>query len=402
MRPASARPRPYRLVLAALLTAASLVPAQAAVAAVRGLSLAAPMQQAELIPADPKSSSFGQYVDISGSTAAVSAPLCIHHINCPGAIFVFVRTGSTWTQQAELTPTGIQNNRSFGLNFALSGSTIVAGFEFANQSAGVVYVFGRTGSTWSQQAILTASDGVSGDLFGASVALSGNTLLVGATGHSFAAGASYVFTRTGGIWSQQAELSASDGVPGDGFGVQEAVSGTTAVVASGKAPAGAAYVFDETGGVWSQEAELTASDGAAGDGFGWAPSISGSTVLVNAPNKDTYTGASYVFTNSGGIWLQQAELTPTNGTGLTSFGYSADIVGSTIVVGAPFQNPKNQGVVYVFKDVGGIWSQTAVLTASDAADYDHLGEGVALNRSTLVAGAIGHGANGAAYIFTNV
>src|SRR5207245_1135931 len=149
-------------------------------------------------------------------------------------------------------------------------STVVVGAPFKNTNTGAAYVFVRSGSTWSQQAELTASDGASFDQFGNSVAISDNTAVVGALTKNSGTGAAYVFVRSGTTWSQEAELSASDGAPFDAFGRSVATSGSTAVVgALGKnTSTGAAYVFVRSGTTWSQRGVLTAFDGVSGNYFG--------------------------------------------------------------------------------------------------------------------------------------
>jgi hypothetical protein len=164
--------------------------------------------------------------------------------------------------------------------------------------------------TWSQQQELAASDGAASDYFGASVSVSGDTAVIGASyktfNMQFLQGAAYLFVRSGGVWSQQQELTASDGKGGDQFGYSVSVSGNTVVIgAFGRNSAhGAAYVFVRAGGVWSQQQELTASDGAAGDEFGLSVSVSGNTVVIGAPyktfNGQFYQGAAYVFVSSSG------------------------------------------------------------------------------------------------------
>src|SRR5439155_367696 len=159
-------------------------------------------------------------------------------------------------------------------------SIAVMGAPFKNSSRGAAYVFVRSGTTWSQQAKLGASDRAAGDAFGNSVALFGSTAVVGAPTKHSASGAAYVFVPSGTTWSQQAKLTAYNGAPGDEFGYSVAISGSTAVVgATGKNSAtGAAYVFVASGSTWSQQAKLTASNGASGDEFGVSVAISGSTV----------------------------------------------------------------------------------------------------------------------------
>jgi hypothetical protein len=147
---------------------------------------------------------------------------------------------------------------------------------------------------------LTASDGATDDQFGHSVAVSDSTAVVGAHGHNSATGAAYVFVRSGTTWSQQAELTASDATAGDDFGWSVAVSGSTAVVGAQyrNAETGAAYVFVRSGATWSQQAQLTASDGATNAYFGFSVAVSGSTAVVGAYGHNSGTGAAYVFVNT--------------------------------------------------------------------------------------------------------
>ena len=284
-----------------------------------------------------------------------------------------------------------------------------------------------------QQAELTASDGAAGDQFGFSIALSGdgNTAVVGAFGHTVNGnvyqGAAYVFTNSGGNWSQQAELSASDGAAGDWFGDSVALSGdgNTAVLgASGHAVngnqiQGAAYVFTNSAGSWSQQQELTASDGEYEDEFGISVAMSsdGNTALVGAyahtVNGNRYQGAGYVFTNSAGSWSQQAELTASDGVYDDEFGISVALSsdGNTALVGALFHTVNGnryQGAAYVFTNSAGSWSQQQELTASDGAGGDLFGNSVTLSSdgNTALAGAPYHTVNGnanqgAAYTFVN-
>ena len=162
--------------------------------------------------------------------------------------------------------------------------------------------------TWTQQQELIASDGVASDYFGYSVSVSGNTAVVGAYHKNSAQGAAYVFVRSGGIWSQQQKLTASDGALGDQFGESVSVSGDTAMIGAPfkNTQQGTAYVFVRSGGVWTQLQELTASDGALGDEFGHAVFVSGDTAVLGAPgNNDpqsSYPGSAYVFLRSGGAW----------------------------------------------------------------------------------------------------
>jgi hypothetical protein len=253
----------------------------------------------------------------------------------------------------------------FGWSVAISGSTAVVGAYAKNSSTGfgsqgAAYVFTRSGSTWAQRAELTASDGAPGDYFGYSVAIWGSTVVVGAPSKNSGTGAAYVFApNPDGTWAQQAELTASDGAPGDSFGWSVAISestvvqgGSTVVVgAIGKNSAtGAAYVFAGSGPFWHQIAELTAADAADGDQFGRSVAVSGSTVVMGAPVKASYTGAAYVYAHSGSTWARQAKLTAADGAVGDHFGNSVAISGPTTVVGAPDKS-SGTGAGYVFENV---------------------------------------------------
>jgi hypothetical protein len=338
-----------------------------------------------------------------------------------------------WLQQAELTPSDAQGGEFFGLAAAVSGKTIVVGALYktvgSNQNQGAAYVFAESGGTWTQQAELTASDGALGDYFGRSVAVSGSTIIVGATDHTVGSntwqGAAYVFTESGGTWTQQAELTSSDGDAYDAFGISVAVDGSTAVVGAPNHPAsgqfnpgpGAAYVFVKSDGKWKQQAELTASDGDDFDTFGYSVAVSGSTVVAGSPNhpyvsKEPGPGAAYAFVKSDGIWSQQAEMTSSDGVPYDRFGNSVAVDGGTAVAGANCHPAAviagnlycGPGAAYVFAQSETIWSQQAELLASDGAAGDDFGDAVGLSGSTALVGASAHtvGSNqeqGAAYVF---
>ncbi len=273
---------------------------------------------------------------------------------------------------------------------------------------------------WLEQKVI-ASDGAAGDRFGFSVALSGSTALVGApnatvNGNQYQ-GAAYVFSESGGTWSQTAKLTASDGAAYDFFGISVAVSGSTAIVCAenatvnGNGSQGAAYVFSDSGGTWSQTAKLTASDGATGDAFGSSVVLVGSTALVGAVNATVNgnfaQGAAYVFSDSGGTWSQTAKLTASDGAANDQFGFSVALSGSTALVGAyraTVNGNSAQGAAYVFTESGDTWAQSQKLTANDGAAYDFFGFSVAVSGSTAIvcaegATVNGNGGQGTAYFY---
>ena len=250
---------------------------------------------------------------------------------------------------------------------------------------------------------LTASDGADGDEFGYSVSISGDVVVVGAYLDGGSSGSAYVFEREPGEpgeWGQVAKLTASDGAGGDLFGWSVSVSGDTVVVgAHGNDGKGAGYVFERDAGgagTWGQVAKLTASDGASGSSLGAAVSIRAGFVVAGAPGDDgagNNFGAAYLFEKPVTGWTDTTETTKliaSDGVENAYFGMSVSISGDTLAVGA-FRHAGN-GAVYVFEqDAGGPgnWGQVAKLTASDGVENDYLGQSVSISSDTLVAGAYG-------------
>ena len=252
---------------------------------------------------------FGTSVAIDGDTAVVGAPFNENAETDSGAAYVFVLGETSWSQEAKLTPGDGASNDQFGTSVAIDGNTVVVGADQDDDngaSSGSAYVFVRSGTTWSQQAKLTASDGAANDLFASSVAISGDTAVAASAGHdtpATGAGAVYVFVRSGTTWSQQQKLTASDAGVNDFLGTSIGISGDTlAVGATGDntngTAAGAAYLFGRSGTTWTQSQKLLPSDGAASDFFGGSIAIDANRVAVGASRDDdtaTDSGSAYVF-----------------------------------------------------------------------------------------------------------
>ena len=434
------RSRPRRGPLAAALLGIALLcclfvaaaPAGAAAADVPAEALLAQLalQQAELTAGDGAAGDyFGYAVALSGETALVGA---VGHAVAgqawAGAVYVFTRSAGAWTLQQMLTAADGVAGDWFGISVAISGDTALVGALLRHSGgqadAGAAYVFTRSDGVWTQRQTLTPADVAAGDHFGRSVALSGDTALVGSPTHDAAgqadAGAAYVFTRSGDTWSPQQTLVASDGAAEDYLGVSVALSGDTAVIgaldrdSAGKTDAGAAYLFTRSGGVWTQRQTLTAGDAATGDEFGLSVALSGGTALVGAKGHDiagqSNAGAAYVFTRSGVAWTQQQRLSAVNGAAGDEFGFSVALSGDTALVGAPYRDvggPVNVGAAFLFTRSGGSWTLQEMLTADDSAVGDLFGQSVALSGNTALVGAIlrdsgGKADAGAAYVFVTV
>jgi hypothetical protein len=329
------------------------------------------IQQAALTAGDGACGDyFGCSVSLDGDTALVGAPYKTVGANTnQGAAYLFTRSGTTWTQQQELTAGDGARGDYFGWSVSLDGDTALVGARYntvgANTYQGAAYLFTRSGTTWTQQQELTAADGTAYDFFGYSVALDGESVLVGAcnktVGTRTIQGAAYVFTRDGTTWTQQQKLTAADGAAGDYFGWSVSLDGDTALVGAYKRTVGAntsqgaAYLFTRSGTTWTQQQELTAGDGAAGDCFGCSVSLDGDTALVGALYKtvgaNTYQGAAYLFTRSGTTWTQQQELIAGDGAAGDYFGWSVSLDGDTALVGAYNKTVganTRQGAAYVF------------------------------------------------------
>jgi hypothetical protein len=296
----------------------------------------------------------------------------------------------------------------FGISVSLSadGKTALIGAFYDNQkgtASGCAYIFTYSDNSWIRQTKLSANDGAAADFFGQSVSLSadGSAALIGATGKDEWKGAAYIFTGSGGTWTQQAKLTAVDGVAVDFFGQSVSLSadGSAALIgATGKDEwKGAAYIFTGSGSTWTQRTKLTAVDGVADDMFGNAVSLSvdGSAALIGADGDDDKGGSSgvaYIFTGSGSTWTQQAKLTAADGAANDRFGSSVSLSsnGSTALIGA-YGKESYRGAAYIF--VAGpdnAWTQQAKLTDADGAVHDSFGVSVSLSADggTALIGAV--------------
>jgi hypothetical protein len=413
---------------------------------------------------------FGRSVAIDGDTLVVGAEYessdatgvngsqANNDASRSGAAYVFVRSGSMWTQQAYLKASNTEADDFFGSAVAISGDTIVVGAygedsgatgingnqaDNTRTNSGAAYVFTRSGTTWTQRAYLKASNRPT--WFGRSLDISGDTIAVGAWREPSAAsgvngnqadtslsgaGAVYVFTRTGTVWSQQAYIKASNPGLNDEFSRALALDGDTLVVGAPSESsdadgingnqaddsatfAGAVYVFTRTGGAWSQQAYVKASNSDAFDYFGEALDVSGDTIVVGARgeaspaagvgadqtmNMTANTGAVYVFTRSGSVWSQQEYIKAAVVSGGMYFGAAVALEGATLVVGAPREggnginlagDPTSGGAIfsgagYLFARAGTSWTQRAYIKASNTGPSDGFGSAVALSAGTFV------------------
>lgn len=304
---------------------------------------------------------FGQAADLDGDTLVIGAQQDNEHGLRSGAAYVFDWDGSSWSEQQKLALPGSQPDHSFGYSVCLDGDTLA--ISSIGDDPESVHVFLRSGTTWTHQAELVRElPGGSGDSFGHRLDLDGDTLVVGApwdTSTGFTGGAAYVFQRIGTTWTQQARLLYEDTL--DEFGRSVAIHGDTIVVGAPGRDAegpgrGAAYVYVRSGTSWSQEVKLMASDATDLDRFGHSVTVQGDIAYIGAIGDQASTGAVYRFARTGAAWTETnkvlAVYTPHN----SSIGCSIDLDGNRLAVGAYLSHagvPDRAGVGYVFEEMTG-------------------------------------------------
>ena len=376
-------------------------------------------RQSKLVSSDrTPGDSLGSGVSIDSDTAAVGAFLApVGGLPQAGAVYVFVRASSEWAEQAKLTAMDAATLDNFGSALAIDGDTAIIGAPQKDKQQGSAYVFVRSGTKWSQQAKLRADGTVSGDYFGSAVGLKGDTALVGISNPD--RNMAYVYVRTGTTWSEQARIAPSDGKAGDYFGAAVALDTDTALIgAPGRligtnTSPGRAYVYARAGNVWSEQAKLAIADGAADDRYGLAVALSGDTAVIGAYRRaignNARQGEAYVYARSGTSWSEQARLRASDGAADDRFGIAVAVGGDIAVIGAEHAtvgDHTGQGAAYVFSRSGGTWSEFMRLTAQAGLSDDAFGRAVAVGASgnPVVVGAYARMTNnnllqGEAYVF---
>ena len=348
---------------------------------------------------------YGVATAIDGDTLVIGSNSTERARLLAGAAYVFVRDGVSWKLKAKLVPNDPVAIHFFGWSVDVSGDTIVvgaAGDNSAGTYSGAAYVYVRNGTTWTQQAKLSPADTRAGDEFGVSVAIDHHTIVVGSHNHDDGApdaGAAFVFVRNGTVWTQQAELLAADPSATAWFGLSVAVHGNRIAVGATNddamaIDAGAIYIFQRTGTAWSQQAKLLASDGAPGETFGFSVAIQGGRVVVGANNFGGVVGAmgaAYVFDWDGSSWVGTQKLTSQDapGTGFYGFGVSVALSDDTIVVGANGDDEmgNNSGATYIFERAASTWNQQRKIVSPLPAVGGEFGVTVAVDGDYAVVGA---------------
>jgi len=309
--------------------------------------------QQKLIPVvvPPFGLQTGLTVGISGDTIILGTPL-----SQGPAAYIYVRNAGVWSLQQPLN--GL-NQSGFGASVDVFGDTAVVG---ASVGQGSAYVWVRSGSVWTQQQQLFASDAAANDNFGGRVAISEERIAVGAPGKATGAGAVYVFVRSGTTWTEEQKLISGDPGNYEFFGSSVDISGGDLIIGSrgghdGINPPvwGAAYYFKkETGANWTQLQKFTSSDQQADDQFGFAVAISGNLAIISAAYHDISPnfnkGAGYAFVRCDGPWTQHQKIIASNGAQFDVFGWNAAVSGNSVFLGSPYNRLVTngpRGTVYV-------------------------------------------------------
>lgn len=354
---------------------------------------------------------FGYSVATSGNTTVVGAYFddLNGKLNA-GSAYIVRHNGSEWAEEQKLVASDAEQFDQFGVSVAISGNTAIVGAHLSDDaggSSGSAYVFRYDGSSWFEQQKLTAAAPTDGDQFGYSVGVSENTAVIGAIGYADNAGAAYVFRFNGTSWQEEARLSASDPAADSEFGSSVAIDADNVVIGArlSHAPqndSGAAYVFHHDGSSWLEQSKLAPSDSAANDHFGFSVAVSGNAALVGMPldeDPGLNPGSAYVFRDNGAGWFQEAKLTAPDAVAGQQFGISVALSENTALIGA--DDPAGVfGAAYLFYYDGASWLEGDKLAASDNSPGDHFGSAIGIAGPMAVVGAFEDTSDrGSAYFF---
>ncbi|MBN2011567.1 T9SS type A sorting domain-containing protein [candidate division KSB1 bacterium] len=363
---------------------------------------------------------FGISAAIDGIYAAVGAHQDDNDKGADaGAVYIYTRSGETWTENAKLVAPDGAAGDYFGYDVDISGDYMVVGScwdDDLGENSGSVYIYKRSGSTWSMQKKITASDGGVDNRFGNKVAISGNYVIIGAFSDSdfgTRSGSAYIFERSGTDWIQRTVLHANDGAANDWFGISVSIDGDYAAVGSrfndnaNGADAGAVYIFKRSGTDWLQQKKIIANDGVAEDLF-HVTALKGDYLAVGAYQEDdkgSNSGSVYVYHRSGEDWIQADKLTASDGAADDNFGNSLAFDNNRLVIGAYRNNDRaeDSGSIYIFEMSGVHWTEKQKIIASDGSGGDYFGLPVDIHQNYVIVSAQkadDKGTNaGAAYIY---
>ncbi|MCC2605925.1 FG-GAP repeat protein [Planctobacterium marinum] len=364
-------------------------------------------QQHQLLAEDGETQDhFGYSVAIDGSTALVGAfKADVNSNQDAGAAYVYILGVEGWQQQAKLiaepafAEDTLGGNVALKNNFALLG---VIGHDKKAENAGAVLAFERITGSWSQTQWLMAADGKAGDAFGQSIALTEAFLVIGAPRSDAPdkdTGSAYVYTRENNVWQFQTRLTANDGAAGDLFGISVAIDGDTILVGADlndeKADnAGAVYFYVYEGEKWRQQAKLTADDGADTDIFGVRVALSGDTALISARRDDIDgvgedAGSAYIFERTEHQWVQTQKLVAPDGKADDRFARGVALHKDTALISAMHHDAggSNSGAVYLYKKQSEEWVFASKFVAGQGKPEDKFGWNLAFSEQAAIVAA---------------
>lgn len=348
---------------------------------------------------------FGRATAVSDDVLVVGADLADANGVDSGAAYVFRWNGTVWVEEAKLVPADATAGEECGQRIDVDGNVVVVNgrlHDAMGYRSGAAWVFRWNGSVWTEEQKLVPSDGGALETFGDSLAVRGDTIVVGASQqYTSGPGAAYVFHWNGTSWVEQAKLTASDAAGNDEFGMAAALGGERAVIGAWRSDhngfgSGSAYVFRRIGTGWVEEARLLPIDGESLDYFGNNVAIDGDRILVGASWDyvgGMKTGSAYVFQLGDGGWIQEAKLVPPDGQGGDEFGFTGlDIDGDLALIGSYRDNDLGSlsGSAYLFSRTGSTWTAIAKMTACDGTQDDRFGISAALRGGTAFVGAPAH------------
>ncbi len=363
-------------------------------------SALAHLEKAKFFPSDANAGdNFGVSVAIDGNTAVAGAYQNDSNGSDCGAAYVYELSGSQWIEKQKLVPSDGSAGDKFGRSVALEGNTIVVG-SYYDDNKGSAYVFSRLGGVWTQQQKLVAPDAAADDKSGCSVAIDNNTIVIGAYGDNSYAGSASVFVLAGSNWVFQQKITASDALLGDHFGYSVAIDNNIIIIGapnddySDLADIGSAYLYQRQDTTWLEQNILRASDGGLSHHFGFSVALDENWAVIGAYEGDTNVvssaGAAYVFSRTGANWVERQKLFDANDPcGGDDFGFAVAIKNDTILVGCPydFVNSNMTGSVFEFVCTDTNWIQSDRLAAGDANTNDRFGSSLALSGRHIIIGA---------------
>lgn len=291
----------------------------------------------------------------------------------------------------------------FGYSVAVSGDYAIVGARKKNGDTGAAYIYVRKGASWVEQQKITASDATTGDMFGTAVGISGNYAIVGASGKNTTEGAAYIFGRSGTTWTELAKLDRP--ASSKYFGNSVAISGDTVIV--GNYQVKEAYAFARSGATWPLQQKLVPKDGTEISSFGEAVAISGDTVIIGAGHYcntgTTSKAAAYFFTRTGTVWTEQQKIADPDPTNNDGFGSAVSLSGDWAIIGSGGYDKakENTGTAYIYERSGSAWTLRQQLKNPDDAEGDLFGNNVALSgKHAVICSTYSGSYTGAVFFYT--